>query len=103
MIDEPYREVEACAGIQATGPLVVAVPNGSIDVGGFQIEDLVVVTDNSAQDGWDLEPHVGDVYSVLRHEFVHYLLWRNGFPDDANAGHRSPLFVACSGLPGILG
>ena len=62
---------------------------------------LIVVTDNSAQDAWDLID--GHSLSVLRHEMIHHLLGASGFPDDANAGHRSPLFLACSGEPGVLG
>lgn len=103
MIDDVYHEVEVCAGISAPGPLIVAVPNGSIDVGGFQFNDLIVVTDNSAQDGWDIMPYTTGPLSVLRHEIVHYLLWTNGFSDDDNYYHRSPLFVQCSGSPGVTG
>jgi len=103
-VAEAYREVEACAQIHAPGPLVVAVPNGTLDGHGgmtYPHDALIVVTDNSAQDAWDLID--GHSLSVLRHEMIHHLLGASGFPDDANAGHRSPLFLACSGEPGVLG
>jgi hypothetical protein len=31
-------------------------------------------------------------FSCLKHEFVHYLLWRSGFPNDANRNHEHPAF-----------
>ena len=104
-IADVYREVEECAQIFAPGPLTITIPNGAL--GGFggmayPHDGLIIVTDNSAQDGWDTMPYSTSPLSVLRHEMVHHLLGASGFPDEANAGHRSPLFVACSGSPGIV-
>lgn len=80
-----YREVMECAGLNYPGPLVVMVApplyfEGD-SVSGITYHDTgtIVITRTS----------------IMRHEFVHYLLLMNGFPNDRNKNHDSPLFDAC--------
>lgn len=102
MIVTPYEEVEACAGINADGPLIIVVPNDALNgLGGWTFSDgVIAITDGAVQDGWivQLQSGIRGPYSVLRHEFVHYLLRASGFPDELNYAHRSPLFMQCAGL-----
>jgi len=102
MIVASYEEVETCAQIMSSGPLVIAVPDGSLGeaTGETFWDGTLIITDSAVQDGWDIQflSGVSGPRSVLRHEFVHYLLRASGFPDDLNTSHQSPLFVKCAGL-----
>ena len=93
-LEQLYRMVEDCAGIQAPAPFVVIEKEGSLvsPLDGsphsglyFSDPDLVLV-DDSAWTFWS-----------LKHETVHYLLHHalgNSDPD-----HTSPLFGTCVELP----
>ena len=105
-IDGAYQGTEDCAGIHAPGPLVIVqqmpdfptIGNGMtfLDTGTVLVSPLAI--EDLANFGGD--PSTGRIpgTSTLRHEFVHYLLNAAGFPQDLNAAHASPLFLACSGL-----
>lgn len=98
-IAEPYRQVEVCAQIMTGGPLVVVVGNDELGPHGYTYLDdwLIVIKDSSAQDGLTRTAS-GSPLSIMKHEFVHYLLAVSGFPDELNAAHDSPLFKQCAGV-----
>lgn len=41
-------------------------------------------------------------FGTLYHEYVHYLLWRAGFPNEANANHEHPAFLTCGARAGFI-
>ena len=93
-LEQLYRMVEDCAGIQAPAPFVVVEKDGALvsPVDGLQRHGLyysdpdLVLIDDSAWTYWS-----------LKHEAVHYLLYHalgNSDPD-----HTSSLFAACGELP----
>lgn len=104
LIAEPYREVEICMQVVTGGPLIVAVANNALKGhGGYTYWDvgLIVITDEYVLDGWKtiVQPDgTISLVSLLRHQFVHYLLHVSGFPDDLNTAHQSPLFQQCAGV-----
>lgn len=98
-IAEPYHQVEACMQVMTGGPLVVVVSNDALGSHGYIYFDdgLILMADSSAQDGLT-QATSGGPLSMMKHEFVHYLLNASGFPEYLNATHQSPLFVQCAGL-----
>lgn len=96
VFERTFAEVSACTGLAAPGPLVVVVPRGTLDaragsppppglhVGGLYYfdTDLVLVTAS---------------LGALRHELIHYLLDRYGYPEDRNRAHAHGAFTTCVG------
>ena len=108
---QAWHEMEACTGISSPGPLVVLVDmhqdeieRGLQDVGSGRafFDGLIIVTPTAITDPYFYtgNPATGRTpgTSVLRHEMVHELEARAGMSYDDNFNHRSPLFIACSGL-----
>ena len=95
-IEALFTETEACAGIQATGPLVIFVHDtfGENSVYGQTFLDTGTITISSY-----LNPDPQMSFWTYKHEFVHYLLHQSGFPIDQNAAHQSPLFADCTQPP----
>lgn len=97
MIVTAYHETETCTKIMAGGPLIIASDwpyQQTPPVSGvtFLDDGLIVVALHDVL-------VIPNFPGVLRHEFVHYLLWVSGFPNDLNMSHQSPLFHDCSGNP----
>lgn len=97
-IEKLYQETEACAGISATGPLLIftdPVPtSGDVPVYGSALLDTGTVFISKR-----LDTDIRLSYWTYKHEFVHYLLHQSGFDDTANANHQSPLFSDCTQPP----
>lgn len=95
-IESLYRETETCAGISATGPLVIFVHDsfGANDVYGQMFLDTGTILISSLLDS---DPHLS--FWTYKHEFVHHLLHHAGFDPARNAAHDSPLFSDCTQPP----
>lgn len=96
LYNRAYLETEACVGVLAVGPLVVAVPNDSLgkDSKGLPIRAFTYFEANLTRIELDWQRYE----PIIRHEFVHHLLDAAGFDRQDNACHRSPLFLICTGL-----
>ena len=97
-IESLYRQVEACTGIDTTGPLVIF---SAVDMTGAQGEPIWGKT------YLDTGTVIGALRSnstatsttwALKHEFVHYLLHQSGFDYTANLNHQSDFFLDCTVL-----
>lgn len=80
-----YIETEQCAGLAASGPLVIVGPVGTTLTGGFTKPNGTILLD-------DLNI-LGQINPRMRHESVHYLLLR--MTGNIDAAHNSPLFITC--------
>lgn len=82
--DKWYKYTADCMGlpVQETPP-AIRIVNFTIGpgVGGF----------TSFRDGQITLFSQG----LIRHETVHYLLWREGYPNDRNKNHDHPAFEMC--------
>ena len=103
-LDALYTDVAQCMGISPVpaGPLLLIMTDARLagpsdaflhlDTGTIVIDAQVTTFD------W-VNPQPAIVAAAMRaefrHEFVHYLLSRMGFPSDRNVAHDSPLFDSC--------
>lgn len=91
LMDSDFSDAEACTHLNGPPPLIIVIPDaGSPDtVNGITYNDTntIVIEDTATMPAFEW---------VLRHEFIHALLAANGFPDDQNAAHNSPLFTTCA-------
>lgn len=86
--DYNYKYVSECLGVWYKPHLLIILTNHIEDgiIGRFHIGSPAVILVKPHYDGTDDE--------ILRHEYVHYLLWLStGSPDGE---HVSPLFKQCS-------
>ena len=88
-----YNSTMACTGLYGPGPIVLFVSDAVTDAQGRYIsEDRVAI----------IYPHPHDETAglplafTIMHEFVHHLLAVNGYPQDRNYAHDSPLFATCA-------
>lgn len=83
--ERAFQQASMCMGSQAPGP-IVRVVRDPILVNGREYSGFTDFT-------------TGQVTlvscSVAPHEFVHYLLWSNRFPNAENANHVSDGFTRC--------
>jgi hypothetical protein len=100
-----YRETETCAAIVTGGPLIIAVADGTLNgAWGYTYFDAGVILMVDSVINYELTivmptgGAIGDPYSMLKHEFIHYLLAASGFSAELNAAHASPLFRQCAGI-----
>jgi len=86
-----YSDVQACMGLIVTGPTVryesFFGPMGVISLG----TGIIYVNTNPA-----LHRNCEQEKSVLKHEFVHYLLHASGVAIENNVAHRSAFFGWCT-------
>lgn len=95
-IAEAYKETEVCMGMTARpGPKVLIVADAAAFTGlpgiyGMTYFDqgLVLVNDLGLRNNNTI---------LLHHEFVHYILSKNGMPNSENEVHQSYLFFWCGG------
>jgi hypothetical protein len=91
-----YIEVADCMGLQPEpGPLVIIV-EGLIDQFGangklYYPETIVIDAQVTTIFPFELTA----IAYPFKHEFVHYLLNRSGFPQDRNFAHDSQFFDLC--------
>lgn len=87
-----YLKTAECLGVDVMnipGPLVVITGQiGDGSMGRTYLDTGLILI-------WSLSERYPAIY---RHEFVHYFLWRMGYPDDLNRAHASPLFDVCGKL-----
>lgn len=97
LIDEIWRDVQACVGIAAPDPhlTIEYVPLSQLPItdAGFQVYAYITYRSRYIR----VVDH--DLPSIdgnnLRHEFVHYLLWYAGVPQDDLDNHNSPFYEEC--------
>ena len=78
--EENYVYVENCMGLgDVPGPVVLAT------------SELI----NGVDGVTDMNNGQVSIYHpwAIRHEYVHYILWKTGYPNDRNKNHDHPAFV----------
>lgn len=78
--EQSYLEVASFMGVQSDpGPIVNLINERAFpEVDSYTSFDTGEITSH--------------FFSCLKHEYVHYLLWRSGFPNGANRNHDHPAF-----------
>ena len=92
-----YVSVESCLGIEAPGPFVVQVdtlpiPDATDTAYGITYLDNGTVVVYATPMNLQLTSH------VARHEFIHYLLWTQAFPEPLQRAHDHWAFGTCDRL-----
>ena len=94
-MEQSFSQVKACTGLDGNPPLVIIVPAGTFDPSDeftYFATNTILIEDGNHS--W--------IYFewLLQHGMVHALLASNGFHNDANAAHESPLFELCARMLG---
>ena len=81
-----YRETSRCTGLTADGPVIVVSPP-PIMLQGFRVYGITWFDANLIVLDASFMPD-----TVIRHEYIHHLLWNNGVRGSQNIDHEHPLF-----------
>lgn len=100
-LDKIYSDVAICMGTTSPpGPLVIFVDDLTARVGNYAKTFLdtgtVLIDSQITTLNWSGNPFPPPVFPI-KHEMVHYILDRLGFPRDQNANHESVFFDSCIG------
>jgi hypothetical protein len=97
LVDDTYIAVATCMTIELLppGPLVIfwddLIASAGHDAMTFLDTGTIVLDSQITTIDWN---GIAGLYPV-KHEMVHFLLERTGFPRDQNANHMSPYFDSC--------
>ncbi len=89
-----FRDVERCMGVEGTEPPLIRVFEGN-RVWCPNPDGSTSLRFGCHRSGTVIMPRSG-LENVWKHEFVHYILWRER--GDGDAEHRDRAFRLCSGL-----
>lgn len=98
-INALYLQVAACMGVPPeAGPLVVIVQGLVLKIGAdgqiYYPKTIAIDAQVTTGDWSPAATNPAPPY-IFKHEMVHYLLNRSGFPRDRNNAHDSPFFDSC--------
>lgn len=90
-LEASYRKVSACTDTDHRGPLIIFTRQFET----HENHDAITYLDNGTIVVSPDLAAVGETFELIRHEMVHYILWKSGTENSKNAAHESAFFASC--------